>query len=142
MEKFLTEGAITDKIITELISDDNNDFETGAMSIFIGKVRADLHDNKRVTSIEYSAYPEMVASVGGDIINTIKNTFPDVRNIKLVHSAGMVMAGQTSLVVVVTSGHRDEAIRACSQIVEMIKESFPVWKKEIFSDSSSEWKEV
>jgi len=51
------------------------------------------------------------------------------------------MAGEASLFVLVSAGHRHHAIDACSRAVEMIKATLPVWKKEIFEDNSAMWKE-
>jgi molybdopterin synthase catalytic subunit len=142
MGKFLTEGCISEEIIAGFLKEDSGDYKDGAISIFIGKVRADIHEDKKVTAIEYFSYPEMVELTGEKIAETIKSSFPDVKNVRLIHSTGVVKTGEASLAVMVSAGHRDEATRACREVVEMIKASFPVWKKEYFSDSSNEWKEV
>jgi molybdopterin synthase catalytic subunit len=49
------------------------------------------------------------------------------------------MAGEVSLLVLVSAGHRQQAMTACSKTVELIKEKLPVWKKEIFEDNTHEW---
>jgi molybdopterin synthase catalytic subunit len=120
MEKYLTEGA---------------------MSVFVGKVRADIESGKKVIAIEYSTYPEMATKAGDEITEKIKNLYTDVKSIRIVHSTGIVKAGEASLFIMVTAGHREEATSACKEALEMVKELFPVWKKEHFDDSSSGWKQ-
>jgi molybdopterin synthase catalytic subunit len=61
--------------------------------------------------------------------------------VEIIHSVGLVKAGEISLVIMISAGHRQQAMEACSRTVEMVKERFPVWKKEIFDDSSFQWKQ-
>jgi len=138
----LVEGPVTSKIISSYLNKLGERTDTGGHSIFMGQVRDDIVKNKKVKAIEYSAYNEMVEVAAEKIRKTIFADFSDVREIFLVHSTGIVKVGQISLVIIVTAGHRDHAIRACQQAVEMIKEDYPVWKKEIFEDDSTLWKEV
>jgi molybdopterin synthase catalytic subunit len=130
--RYLVDGPITPILISELITLGNNDTGAGAMSVFIGKVRNDEVDGKRVRALEYSAYEEMAGEEAEAIVNTVKLAFSDVRTVIIVHSTGIVKAGETSLFIMVTSGHRDHATRACRHTLEMVKEKLPVWKKEIF----------
>jgi molybdopterin synthase catalytic subunit len=130
--RYLVDGPITPMLISELITLGNDDSGAGAISVFIGKVRNDEVDGKRVSALEYSAYEEMAVKEADEIVNTIKLAFSDVRTIIIVHSTGIVKAGETSLFIMVTSGHRDHATRACRHTLEMVKEKLPVWKKEIF----------
>ncbi|TAL63177.1 MAG: molybdenum cofactor biosynthesis protein MoaE, partial [Bacteroidetes bacterium] len=71
---------------------------------------------------------------------TILLEFPDVKSIDIKHSTGIVKVGEISLIIMVSAGHRHHAMEACSKTVELIKEKFPVWKKEIFEDNSHKWK--
>lgn len=141
MSKYLTDGPIDDKTIIGIISDDNHDLLAGASSVFLGRVRADSENNRIVTAIEYSAYPEMVDARGDEIVKAILSSYPDVHTVTILHSTGIVRAGEISLIINVSAGHRDEATRACRDTLEKVKEMFPVWKKEFFDDSSSAWKE-
>ncbi len=132
--RFLVVGPITPLLISELMTLDNDDSGAGAISIFIGKVRDDEIDGKKVTALEYSAYNEMAEKEAGEIIRAVKSAFSDIRTVIFVHSTGVVKAGEASLFIMVTSGHRDQATRACRHTLEMIKEKLPVWKKELFTD--------
>jgi molybdopterin synthase catalytic subunit len=109
-----------------------DDGSAGAVSVFIGKVRDDEIDGRRVTAIDYSSYGEMAEKEADYIVNTVKSAFTDVRTVIIVHSTGLVKAGEASLFVMVTAGHRDHASRACRHTLEMVKERMPLWKKEIF----------
>ena len=130
--RYLVDGPITPMLISELITLGNDDTGAGAISVFIGKVRDDEVDGKRVRALEYSAYEEMAVKEADEIVSTVKLAFSDVRTVIIVHSTGIVKAGETSLFIMVTSGHRDHATRACRHTLEMVKEKLPVWKKEIF----------
>jgi molybdopterin synthase catalytic subunit len=130
--RYLADGPLTAVLISELMTLGNDDSGTGAISVFLGKVRDDEIDGRRVTAIEYSAYEDMVIQEADEIIRTVKAAFSDVRSVIIVHSAGLVRTGEASLFIMVTSGHRDHGTRACRHTLEMVKERLPVWKKELF----------
>lgn len=130
--RYLVGGPITPVLISELMTLGDDDAGTGAVSVFIGKVRDDEVDGKRVTAIDYSAYEEMAVREADGIAATIRSAFSDVRSVIIVHSLGVVRAGETSLFIMISAGHRDHATRACRHTLEMVKEKLPVWKKELF----------
>ncbi len=130
--RYLVGGPITPVLISELMTLGDDDAGTGAVSVFIGKVRDDEVDGKRVKAIEYSAYEEMAVREADGIAATVRSAFSDVRSVIIVHSLGVVRAGETSLFIMVSAGHRDHATRACRHTLEMVKEKLPVWKKELF----------
>lgn len=138
---YLIHGPVDKQVITRFIKKMSDRTDTGGHSIFLGQVRADEVDRKKVLAIEYSAYEELVKIEADKIKESILREFSDAKTIDIVHSTGIVKAGEISLLVLVTAGHRDHAIKACSKAVELIKEKFPVWKKEIFDDNSHEWKQ-
>lgn len=137
---YLINGPITQKVITHLIEKMGEKTDSGGHSVFLGQVRADEINGKKVKEIEYSAYEGMVKVEADKIKETILSEFGDAKSIDIVHSTGIVKAGEISLIVLVSAGHRHHAIQACSKTVELIKEKLPVWKKEIFDDDSHEWK--
>lgn len=140
-ENILIEGPITFETITSILLSSGMKSDTGGHSIFLGQVRADIADGKKVMAIEYSAYESMVRSETDKIKKSLFSEYNDVKAIEIIHSTGMVKAGEISLFVLVSAGHRHQATEACSKTVEMIKERLPVWKKEIFDDNSSEWRQ-
>lgn len=130
--RYLTGGPITPVLISELMTLGDNDAGTGAVSVFIGRVRDDEYNGRRVTAIEYSAYEDMVEKEAEEIVRTVRAAFSDVRSVIIVHSKGVVKAGEASLFIMITSGHRDHGSRACRHTLEMVKEKLPIWKKELF----------
>ena len=141
MSKYLHSGAITPALISAEIKNLSLRKDTGAHSIFLGQVRDDLSKDRKVKLIDYSAYGEMVETEVEKIKEIIRSEFKDVLEIIIVHSTGTVKAGEISMFVLVSAGHRKHAISACQKSVELIKERLPVWKKEIFEDNSHKWQE-
>ncbi len=137
----LIEGAISPAAISEIVFRGGTNTDSGAHSLFLGQVRKDLINGKSVKAIEYSAYEEMVMMEANKILKSVMSEFNDLISIEILHSKGLVNAGEISLVVMVTSGHREHAIKACAKLVELIKEKLPIWKKEILEDDSEKWKQ-
>jgi molybdopterin synthase catalytic subunit len=137
---YLTIGPISPETISQLIEKMSFKTDCGGLSMFFGQVRADEVDGKKVKAIEYSAFVELVNVEAEKIIKEISSEFGDVKSIDIIHSTGVVRAGGISLLVLISAGHRLQAIQACSKAVELIKERLPVWKKEIFEDDSHLWK--
>lgn len=138
-ENVLINGPVTTEMISAKLNLLGEKKELGGHSVFLGQVRADVKGSRTVRAIEYTAYGEMVGKEATAICNLIFSEFDDVKAIEILHSTGRVMAGEISLLVIVSGGHRKQAMEACSRIVDLIKERFPVWKKEIFADDTHEW---
>jgi molybdopterin synthase catalytic subunit len=137
---YLTAGPVSQKLILHLIEKMSHKTDSGGHSIFLGQVRADEIGGKKVKAIEYSAYAELISIEAEKIKKTILSEFSDIRSIDIIHSTGVVNAGEISLLVFVSAGHRLQSLQACGKTVELIKEKLPVWKKEIFEDDSHIWK--
>lgn len=128
-------GPVTADIISGLIAKGGEKKECGAHSLFLGQVRNDCkEDGKRVRAIEYSAYEEMVIMEAEKISKTVQSEYADVRILEIIHSKGVVNAGELSLAVMVSAAHTEQAAGACTKIVGLIKERLPIWKKELFED--------
>jgi len=141
MIDYLIKGPVTKEIISMVIESTGKRNDTGGHSMFLGQVRADEINGKCVRAIEYSAYDAMVKAEADKIKEIILSEFSDAKTVEIVHSTGIVNAGEVSLLVMVSAGHRHHATGACSKTVELVKEHLPVWKKEIFDDDSQSWKE-
>jgi molybdopterin synthase catalytic subunit len=111
----------------------------GAVVIFAGAVRADEKDGKRVTHIHYDCYEEMARGKMAEVVESVRSE-SGVSEIRAVHRVGDVPVGDIALLVVVTAGHRAEAYEANRRVVEEIKRTVPIWKKEIYDDKSGEWR--
>lgn len=137
-KEFLQEQPIQPEQISEILINTTQS-NIGAHSIFLGQVRADKIEKKKVVAIEYSAYNEMVNHEMNRIINIIADKYSDVKRINILHSTGVVKVGEISMLVFVASGHRIQAFRAVAETVNLIKERIPIWKKEIYNDESYTW---
>lgn len=137
---YLVDGPISSVTISSLLEKMGDMTASGGHSLFLGQVRADVTEGKTVSAIEYSAYEAMVDQEAEKIRRSVLEKFTDVNSLDILHSAGLVKAGEISLLVLVSAGHRKEAMEACSLTVELIKKNLPVWKKEIYEDNSHNWK--
>jgi len=138
-KKVFVEGEIPPSKIAESIEKHSSMHNIGAHSIFLGQVRADELNGKRVKSIEYSCYQDMAEEVIHGIREETFSKF-QLSCMHIYHSLGNVPVGGISLFVFTSSTHRAMAINACNFVVEAIKAKAPVWGKEIFEDESHSWK--
>ncbi|MEQ1745015.1 MAG: molybdenum cofactor biosynthesis protein MoaE [Saprospiraceae bacterium] len=134
------EGPIEPAFVGVAIGKHSANTTIGAHSIFLGQVRSDVLDGRTVTAIEYSAYVDMAEEKFREIREAAFAKYP-LTCMHLYHSLGRVGAGEISLFVFTSGKHRREAIDACNEVVERIKQEVPVWGKEIFDDETYTWKE-
>jgi molybdopterin synthase catalytic subunit len=139
MEKHLIEGPIQSGFIQQRLNEQSSGSNDGALAVFLGQVRSDVIEGRTVEAIEYSAYEEMIEGTVSQIREELFTRFPDLHSARMWHSTGRVRAGEASLLVIVTSGHRKESFQALEEFVELIKQKLPVWKKEWFEDGTSRW---
>jgi len=102
----------------------------GAIVTFIGTTR-DHHDGRRVTQLEYEAYPPMALTEMRKIADEAKQRWP-IEDIAIVHRIGVVPIGEASVVIAVSAAHRQAAFDACHFAIDRLKEVVPIWKKEHF----------
>lgn len=103
---------------------------TGAIVTFVGTTR-DHNDGRRVTQLEYEAYPDMAVAEMRKIGDSAQQRWPIAR-VAIVHRVGVVAIGEASVVIAVSSGHRRAAFEACHFAIDRLKEVVPIWKKEHF----------
>ena len=108
----------------------------GACIVFEGVVR-DHHEGKRVESIFYDAYRPMAEKEIAKIVADVQQQLSDV-NVTVVHRLGHLRVGDSSIAIVCTSPHRAEAYEASRLLIDRIKETVPIWKKERGPDGE-EW---
>ena len=136
----LIEGSVPLNLVNQIV-DEARSGSIGAQAIFLGQVRNDVLEGKKVLEIDYSAYEEMVNTEMAKIYELIKNKYDDLQKIYVRHSVGKVKAGEHSLFVLVAAGHRRQAFKALEEIVDLIKERLPVWKKEMLEGGGHVWTE-
>ena len=139
-KNIFVQGPIASSFIGDSIQKHNTKTEIGGHSIFLGQVRADTIDDKKVSAIEYTAYEEMALEKMHIIREAMFAKYP-LTCMHVYHSLGKVEAGEICLFVFTSSAHRKAAIEACNETVERLKAELPIWGKELFADETYQWKE-
>jgi molybdopterin converting factor subunit 1 len=106
----------------------------GAVVIFDGIVR-DNTRGRRTLYLNYEAYEEMALKQMKALAAKAKSRFA-VRSAAIIHRLGRLEIGETSVLIVVASAHRGAAFEACRWIIDTLKKTVPIWKKEYFSDGA------
>ncbi|UUZ87046.1 molybdenum cofactor biosynthesis protein MoaE [Paenibacillus sp. P26] len=109
----------------------------GAALTFIGTTREFTY-GKRTTLLEYEAYEPMAIKTMRQICDEISGRWPGTLT-AITHRLGTVPVGEISVVIAVSSPHRDAAYEASRYAIERLKQIVPIWKKEVWEDGS-EWK--
>jgi MoaE-MoaD fusion protein len=112
------------------------DAAAGAIATFSGTVRARSR-GRDVLHLEYEAYTEMAEQVMAGLATVLKERY-DVHEIAIHHRVGLVEIGETSVVIAVSARHRAEALAACRDAIDALKETVPLWKKEVY-EGGEEW---
>jgi molybdopterin converting factor subunit 1 len=108
--------------------------EDGAAVIFEGVVRNHTR-GRRTLYLDYEAYETMALNKMEGLAEEARSRF-DVRQVALIHRLGRLEIGETSVLIVVASAHRGPAFEACRWIIDTLKKSVPIWKKEHFEDGA------
>lgn len=139
-KKVFIEGAISPEFIADSIAKHQGKHTIGAHNIFLGQVRADIHEENVVKAIEYTAYEEMANEALTALREKAFAQF-DLVCMHIYHSLGVVKAGEICLFVFVSAGHRPEVYEATEAIVNWIKTDVPIFGKEIFENEDFVWKQ-
>ncbi len=110
------------------VSDDG----VGGIDVFIGTVR-DKTSGKRVVALDFEAYEEMAILEFEKIAAHAKTEWP-IHKIAILHATGKKQIGDLAVVIAVSAAHRDAAFKACRYMIDTLKQTVPIWKKEIFED--------
>jgi len=104
---------------------------TGAFVIFDGIVRDD-----DILEMELEAYEEVAVREMEQIADEARQKF-GVLSVDIIHRIGLLSVGEKILIIIVGAAHRKEAFLGCEYIIDRIKESVPIWKKELRSDGAT-----
>ena len=108
----------------------------GAVALFLGTVRD--HDHGRgVTALSYSAHPTAEAELGR-VAEKIAASHP-ILSLAVAHRTGDLRVGDLAVVAAVGAAHRHAAFAACQALIDELKATVPIWKKQFFTESDSEW---
>ena len=125
---------VRDRIHSQKIADMIKAPEDGAVAIFEGIVRNNSR-GRRTLYLNYEAYESMAITELEKLAQTALEKFK-VRDVRLVHRLGRLEIGETSVLVVVASAHRGPGFDACRWLIDTLKKTVPIWKKEHFADGA------
>jgi molybdopterin synthase catalytic subunit len=128
---------ITDKAIdVQGVIRSVHDPAAGGVDIFIGTTR-NHSKGGTVRAMEYQAYVPMALKVMNELARIVRAKW-EIKKIAIVHRIGRLAVGDASVVIAVSAAHRKEAFEACRFTIDQLKETAPIWKKEVFQDRE-EW---
>ncbi|KAL5974217.1 Molybdopterin synthase catalytic subunit [Asimina triloba] len=110
----------------------------GAIATFAGTTR-DSFEGKRVVELRYEAYVPMAIRRLRSICSAARSSWK-IESIAVAHRLGPVPVGETSVFVAVSAVHRSDAMEACRYLIDELKASVPIWKKEVY-ENGEVWKE-
>jgi molybdopterin converting factor subunit 1 len=125
---------VSDVIDTNAVLDRIKRGEDGAAVVFEGVVRNQTRGRKTLY-LDYEAYEEMALGQMESLAEQALQRF-QVREVALVHRLGRLEIGETSVLIVVASAHRAAAFEACRWLIDSLKRTVPIWKKEFFEDGA------
>lgn len=131
----ITEEILDVNKISQMVTDQS----CGAISIFVGITR-DNFDGKKVLRLEYEAYKPMAKKKMKEICDSIREQW-EIHSIAMIHRINVVPISEASIVIAISSPHRKESLQAVEYAIDTLKATVPIWKKEIYADESSSWKE-
>ena len=108
----------------------------GAVATFTGTVRSESR-GRTVHHLEYEAYTEMAESVMAGLATVLKARY-QLQDVAIHHRVGRVEIGEASVVIAVSAPHRSDALAACKDAIDALKETVPLWKKEVY-EGGEEW---
>lgn len=108
--------------------------EDGAVVVFDGIVRNNTR-GRRTTHLLYEAYEQMAVDQMRKLALEARERF-SVREVLVVHRLGQLEVGESSVLIVVASAHRGAAFDACRWLIDTLKSTVPIWKKEFFEDGA------
>jgi molybdopterin synthase catalytic subunit/molybdopterin converting factor small subunit len=112
------------------------DERAGGIATFTGTVRRQSR-GREVTHLEYEAYAEMAEDVMATLATDLESRY-DLCAVAIHHRVGRVEIGEASVVIAVSAPHRQDALAACKDAIDTLKETVPLWKKEVY-EGGEEW---
>jgi molybdopterin synthase catalytic subunit len=112
------------------------DFD-GAVTSFAGTVR-DNTKGRGTSFLVYDAYKEMAEKKMAEIGQEVKEKW-EVDSVGMLHRVGKLAIGEISVLIAISSPHRVASLEACHYAIDRLKETVPIWKKEVWSDGGEAW---
>ena len=112
------------------------DAQAGGVVSFTGLVRQ-VDGGREVTALEYSAHPDALAALTA-VAEAVAAEVPVVA-LAAVHRTGLLAVGDIAVVVAASATHRGEAFEAARRLIDDLKATVPIWKRQVFVDGADEW---
>jgi molybdopterin synthase catalytic subunit len=128
----LTDAPIDPSTVVDEVSDPR----AGAVATFLGTTRVQSR-GRAVHYLDYEAYGGMAEKVMADLADELKAKH-DLCAVAITHRIGRVEIGEISVAIAVSAPHRAAALAACAEAIDTLKETVPLWKKEVY-EGGEEW---
>jgi len=128
----VTEEPLSLDAVVEEVFDES----AGAVASFLGTVRRESR-GRTVLYLEYEAYAEMAEDVMAQIAADLEQRY-DLWAVAIHHRIGRVEIGEASVAIAVSATHRQDALAACKDAIDTLKQTVPLWKKEVY-EGGEEW---
>ena len=125
---------VREPIASQQVADGLKAPEDGATAVFEGIVRNNTR-GRRTLYLDYEAYEAMALKEMEKLAENALGQFK-IRDVRLIHRLGRLQIGETSVLIVVASAHRGAAFEACRWLIDTLKKTVPIWKKEYFEDGA------
>ncbi len=107
----------------------------GAVNVFIGTVRNQTA-SKKVTRLEYEAYEPMAVAEINKIIQQADKQWK-LTGWAISHRVGILHPGDVAVAIAISTAHRKESFEACQYVIDTLKQTVPIWKREFFEDGDT-----
>jgi molybdopterin synthase catalytic subunit len=111
--------------------------DSGAVVLFLGTVR-EMTEGRQTAALDYEAYPAMAQKKMAELEAAARSRWP-IDKLAIVHRVGRLELGEVSVAVAVGCPHRQQAFDAARFLIDELKRTVPIWKKENWSDGTTEW---
>jgi MoaE-MoaD fusion protein len=128
----ITEQPLSLDDVVEEVADES----AGAVATFLGTVRRESR-GRTVLYLEYEAYADMAEDVMAQIAADLERRY-DLWAVAMHHRVGRVEIGEPSVAIAVSAPHRADALAACREAIDTLKQTVPLWKKEVY-EGGEEW---
>jgi molybdopterin synthase catalytic subunit len=125
-----------EQLSLDAVVDEVRSERAGAIATFVGTTRVESR-GRVVEHLDYEAYEGMAENVMAEIAAALKQRY-DICEIAIHHRTGRVEIGDASVVIAVSAPHRQDALAACRDAIDTLKEQVPLWKKEVY-EGGEEW---
>ena len=111
--------------------------QSGAVVLFLGTVR-EMTEGRRTVALEYEGYPQMAEAKLAELESQARSRWP-IDQVGIIHRLGHLELGDISVAIAVSCPHRKQAFEAGQFLIDELKVSVPIWKKENWDDGTTEW---